>query len=93
MHRSHALFTVNLMHETSEPKQQIAINTEQLTWGGFVSELTQGIGKMAGLGLLWSLESVRNVWFRALDRFGIKAHPHRRVSAFPPGSPRPKKVA
>jgi len=80
------------MQETPEAKQ-LPINTEQLTWGGFFSELIQGIGKMAGLGLLWSLEGVRNVWFKALDRLNIKARAPRRVSAFPPGSPRRHKAA
>ena len=80
------------MPETPEPKQ-LPLNTEQLTWGGFVSELIQGIGKMLGLGLLWSLEAVRNVWFRTLDRLNIKARPRRNVSAFPPGSPRRRKAA
>ena len=89
LHRSHALFSVKSMHETSEPKQ-FPVNDEQLTWGGFFSELFQGIGKMAGLGLLWSLEAIRNLWFRTLDGLNIKARPRRRVSAFPPGRPRNK---
>jgi len=80
------------MQESPEPKQ-FAINSEELSWGGFVSELIQGIGKMAGLGLLWGLESVRNVFFKTLDRLNIKARPSRRVSAFPPGSPRRHKTA
>ena len=92
MHWGHALFSVNSMQETSEPKQ-LPINEEQLTWGGFISELIQGIGKMSGLALLWSLEAVRNVWFRTLDRLNLKARPPRRVSAFPPGSPRRNKAA
>ena len=91
MRGGHALFSVNSMQETPEPKQ-LPINDEQLTWGDFTSELIQGIGKMAGLGLLWSLEAVRNVWFKMLDRLNIKARPPRQVSAFPPGSPRRRKA-
>jgi len=80
------------MHETPEPKH-FPVNTEDLSWGEFFSEAIQGVGKMAGLGLLWSLEAVRNVWFRTLDRLNIKARPPRQVSAFPPGSPRRRKAA
>jgi hypothetical protein len=79
------------MQETSEQKQ-IPVNTEQLGFRGFVSEMVQGIGKMLGLGLLWSLEGARNVFFRMLDRLSIKSRP-KRASAFPPGSPRRRKAA
>ena len=81
-----------MMQETSEPKQ-FPVNTEQLTWREFFSEVIQGVGKMSGLALLWSLEAVRNVWFRTLDRLNIKARPPRHISAFPPGSPRRRKAA
>jgi hypothetical protein len=80
------------MQETSEPKQ-LPVNTEQFTWGEFFSELVQGFGKVGGLALLWSLEEIRNVWFRTLDRLNIKARPPRQVSAFPPGSPRHRKAS
>lgn len=79
------------MQETPEQKQLPL--TEQLGWGGFFSELIQGIGKMLALGLLWALEGIRNVYFRMLDRLNIKARPRRRVSAFPPGGPRRRKAA
>jgi len=79
------------MQETPEQKQ-LPLDAEQLGVGGFVLELIHGIGEMAGLGLLWSLEAVRNIWFRTLDRLNIKARPPRRVSAFPPGSPRRHKA-
>ena len=80
------------MQETSEQKQ-LPIDSEQLGIGGYFSELVQGIGKMLGLGLLWGLEEVRNVFFARLDRWNVKARPHHRVSAFPPGSPRRRKAA
>jgi hypothetical protein len=75
------------MQETPEQKQ-LPFDSEQLGIGGFFSELLQGIGKMLGLGLLWGLEEVRNVYFGILDRLNVKTRPRRRVSAFPPGSPR-----
>jgi hypothetical protein len=80
------------MQENPEQKQ-LPLDAEQLGVGGFLQELIQGIGKMLGLGLLWALEGVRNVFFRLLDRLNVKARPHRRVSAFPPGSPRRRKAA
>jgi hypothetical protein len=79
------------MQETPEQKQ-LPFDSEQLGIGGFFSELLQGIGKMLGLGLLWGLEEVRNVYFGILDRLNVKARPRRRVSAFPPGSPRRHKA-
>lgn len=78
------------MQETPDQKQLLP-DAEQLTTLGFISELLQGIGKMLGLGLLWSLEAVRNLYFRVLDRLNVKARPSRHVSAFPPGSPRRRK--
>jgi hypothetical protein len=80
------------MQETPEQKQ-LPLEAEQLGVGGYFVELLHGVGVMAGLGLLWSLEAVRNVYFSALDRLNIKARPSRRASAFPPGSPRPRKTA
>lgn len=77
------------MEETSEQHdlKQLLADAEQLTTMGFISEMLQGIGKMLGLGLLWSLEEVRNVYFRALDRMKVRAR-RKPASAFPPGSPK-----
>ncbi len=80
------------MQETPEQKQ-LPLEAEYLGVGGYFLELLHGIGVMLGLGLLWSLEAVRNVFFTVLDRLNVKARPHRRVSAFPPGSPRRRKAA
>jgi hypothetical protein len=80
------------MQETSEQKQ-LPLEMEQLGVKGYFIEVVHGVGVMAGLGLLWSLEAVRNTFFRVLDRLNIKARPSRRASAFPPGSPRRRKAA
>lgn len=80
------------MEETSEQKQ-LPFEMEQLGVKSYLFELVHGTGIMLGLGLLWSLEAVRNLWFRTLDHLNIKARPSRRVSAFPPGSPRRRKAA
>jgi hypothetical protein len=83
---------VDLMQEAPE-QQQLLPEREELGMKGYFFELFHGIGVMAGLGLLWSLEVGRNAFFRVLDRLNIKARPKRRVSAFPPGSPRRRKAA
>jgi hypothetical protein len=80
------------MQETSEQKQ-LPLEMEQLGVKGYLIEVIHGVGVMAGLGLLWSLEAVRNSFFRVLDRLNIKAKPNQRASAFPPGSPRRHKAA
>ena len=73
--------------------QPVLPETEYLGLGGYFLELLHGIGVMLGLGLLWSLEAVRNAYFATLDRLNVKARPHRRVSAFPPGRARRRKTA
>lgn len=80
------------MQETTEQKQ-LPLEPQPLSKTTFVLEVFQGIGVMLGLGLLWMLESVRNVVFRLLDRWNFKPRPPRKASAFPPGSPRRRNVA
>jgi hypothetical protein len=60
---------------------------DKLRAGATVWETFAGVGVMLGLSLLWLLEAVRNVFFRALDRLNLRPRP-RRASAFPPGRPR-----
>ncbi len=60
---------------------------ETLSRGGVLVSVLYGIGVSLGLGLLWSMEVVRNIYFRVLDRLNIKPR-RRRASAFPPGQPR-----
>jgi len=56
----------------------------------FLSQMLQGIGLALGLALLWLMETVRNPYFRLLDRMNVKPRRRRRLSAFPPGKrPRP----
>jgi len=66
----------------------IKVEPEQLSKPAVVFEVFHGIGLVLGMGLLWSLELVRNAWFRLLDRWNVKARPRTKVSAFPPGKPR-----
>ena len=72
------------MPENTEQKQ-LPIHPKELGTLSFISEVIQGIGLIIGLALLWFLETVRDIYFRLLDRLNFKARPRRRVSAFPPG--------
>jgi hypothetical protein len=60
---------------------------EALGASGFFGSVLYGIGVSLGLALLWFMEVVRNIYFRALDRLNVKPR-RRRASAFPPGQPR-----
>ena len=75
------------MATTEETRPAAPFEIEQLSRLSYLSELVQGIGITLGLGILWGLEMVRNVYFRVLDRLNLKPR-RRRASAFPPGRPR-----
>ncbi|HJU28584.1 MAG TPA: hypothetical protein VJ718_05410, partial [Candidatus Binataceae bacterium] len=60
---------------------------DRLKPAAVVAEIFYGIGIALGLGMLWAMESLRDVSFRLLDRMNIKARTHR-ASAFPPGPSR-----
>ena len=80
------------MQETSE-QTKLPLDLKHMGPVDFLHQVIHGVGVVLGLGLLWTLESVRNVFFRGLDRFNIKSRPPRKVSAFPPRSPRRRKAA
>jgi hypothetical protein len=64
---------------------------EQLTKREVAGQVFAGIGIAAGLALLWAMETVRNAYFRLLDRLNVKPR-RRRASAFPPGKPRRRRT-
>lgn len=68
-------------------KPDIHVEPVHLTTGEFFGQILRGIGIAFGLGLLWAMESVRNAYFRLLNRWNVKPHRHRHASAFPPGKP------
>jgi hypothetical protein len=78
--------------ETSQEQQPTRIQILPLKGMDFAKEVARGIGVSAGMALLWSLEIVRNAFFRALDRFKVPAR-RKRSSAFPPGQPRKRPSA
>ncbi len=63
-----------------------------LTPLGVAHYILHGIGVTLGMTLLWSMEAVRNSYFRTLDRMNIKART-RRASAFPPGPASNRNIA
>jgi hypothetical protein len=75
------------MATSEETRPATPLEIERLSRLSYLSELVQGIGIALGMGILWGLEIVRNVYFRLLDRLNLKPR-HRRASAFPPGRPR-----
>ncbi len=75
------------MQENPEQKQ-LPMSPEPFGTMGFIVELFHGVGILLGLALLWTLEAVRNVFFRLLDRWNIRPRPSTKASAFPPGRPR-----
>lgn len=54
----------------------------------FFGQVLYGIGVSLGLTLLWAMETVRDSFFRTLDRLNVKPSHRGSVSAFPPGQPR-----
>jgi hypothetical protein len=60
---------------------------QQLSWQQWAVELITALSITVGLTLLWVCETVRNAYFRLLDRLDFRPH-IRRASAFPPGRPR-----
>ncbi|HTW89912.1 MAG TPA: hypothetical protein VMD75_18095 [Candidatus Binataceae bacterium] len=73
----------------AEPETEFT--PDRMTRLQFFSQVMQGLLIALGLGVLWLMETVRNVFFDLLDRFNRKAH-GRKASAFPPGRPRRRVV-
>lgn len=76
--------------ETTEDTHPAPLEIEQLSTLSYFSEVAQGTGLTLGLAILWGLETVRNSYFRLLDRLNIKPR-RKRASAFPPGRPRKRR--
>lgn len=78
-------------HPVEGPLIEEPLVVEQLSTSGFLLYILHGVGVTLGLCLLWSLEAVRNGFFRLLDRMNLKARV-RKASAFPPGQPRKRPI-
>jgi hypothetical protein len=79
--------------EETKHQEQLPLPEEKISAAHFALDVLQGVGVMIGLAILWLFEGVRNLVFRLFDRFNLRAHVRKKVSAFPPGSPRRHKVA
>jgi hypothetical protein len=78
--------------ETGQDETRPRVQIRPLAGADFFKEVAGGIGRAAGLTLLWVLEIVRDAYFGILDRLNVRPR-HKRASAFPPGQPRKRKPA
>jgi hypothetical protein len=76
------------MAEITDTNAGTPIEVEQLAGRDLFRQILTGVGISSGLALLWAMESVRNVIFRALNTLHIPARRRRRGSAFPAGQAR-----
>jgi hypothetical protein len=75
------------MPEITESNVRTPIEVEQLPRGDLYDQILCGVGIASGLALLWTMESMRNVIFRALNALHVPPRRHQRGSAFPAGKP------
>ncbi|MGD0073452.1 MAG: hypothetical protein ABSD31_03840 [Candidatus Binataceae bacterium] len=64
---------------------KIEFEPERLTKIDFTIQVIRGIAVALGLTLLWTMEAVRDRFFRLLDHMGVPSIRWRKASAFPPG--------
>jgi hypothetical protein len=74
------------MPELAQSSVEPSLEIEQLTRTDHLFQILCGVGIASGLALLWTMESVRNLIFRALNALHIPARRHKRGTAFPAGS-------
>ncbi len=75
------------MPEVTETNVGTPIEVERLTRGDLFYQILCGVGIASGLALLWTMESVRNVIFRAVNALHVPPWRHQHGSAFPAGKP------
>ncbi len=76
------------MPEIIDTNLNTTVEVEQLPRGDMLYQILVGIGIASGLALLWTMESMRNVMFRALNAMHLPSRRRRRGAAFPAGQPR-----
>jgi hypothetical protein len=76
------------MAEITDTNVATPVEVEQLGRRDMFRQILTGVGISSGLALLWAMESLRNVLFRALNALHIPARRRRRGSAFPAGQAR-----
>ena len=74
------------MPDDKDDKAELEL--ERLTKTDFMFEILRGVAITLGLTLLWSMEAVRDRFFRLLDRWHVPSIRWRKASAFPPGPTR-----
>ncbi len=68
-------------------KNEVRPEYDELGFPSLIKEVFTGIGIATGLALLWAFETMRDWYFRLLDRMNVRPWSHR-GSAFPAGRPR-----
>jgi hypothetical protein len=76
-----------ILKMTEQTQTDTPLEVSRLEGSRLFIEIVYGIAITVGMALLWALENLRNVIFRALDRANMRPRT-RRASAFPPGRPR-----
>ncbi len=76
------------MAEITDTNVATPVEVEQLSRRDMFRQILIGVGISSGLALLWTMESMRNVLFRALNALHIPARRRRRGSAIPAGQAR-----
>jgi len=66
----------------------LQLEKDRLTKTDFLLQVIRGVAVTLGLTLLWSMEAVRDRFFRLLDRWHVPSIRWRKASAFPPGPTR-----
>lgn len=67
------------------PDDKTELELERLTKIDLLLQIIRGVAVTLGLTLLWSMEAVRDRFFRLLDRWHVPSMRWRKASAFPPG--------
>jgi len=81
-----SISNLELMPELTDSSLETTPEIEQMTGADHLFQILCGVGIASGLALLWTMESVRNLVFRALNALHIPARRHKRGTAFPAGS-------
>ncbi len=80
-----SISSLELMPELTDSRSETAPEIEQMTGADHLFQILCGVGIASGLALLWTMETVRNLVFRALNVLHIRARRHKRGTAFPAG--------
>jgi hypothetical protein len=67
------------------PDDKTGLEQDRLTKSELLFQVIRAVAITLGLTLLWSMEAVRDRFFRLLDRWHVPTMRWRKASALPPG--------